>query len=163
MVASITVKVDLSGVVKCMKDYFKMASLSARVKKRVWLVGGLLVLFSASAWATNPNEFVLECVQVNGLAEDSFLLRLDNDEVRHLEPDEPAKGSVETTDDTYVLKFIRDTYGTLWEWRINRLTGEYFWEMGKPPLFSADKTVREKNRFMWAWGECAKRNSEPKF
>ena len=121
------------------------------------LLTGLLILTS---WASHAETFVLDCLQVNGLADDSFLLDTGAMQVSHLEPKAPLTGDLEISEKTYRLLFVRSS-GMLWEWRINRLTGEYFWEIGSKPLFDDDPDVREKNRWMHAWGKCNRRSAEP--
>ena len=140
-----------------MKVGLRMASLWIKPLRATFLTG---VLLSVS-WVSHAETFVLDCLQVNGLADDSFLLDTNAMQVSHLEPKDPITGDLEISETTYRLLFVK-TSGTLWEWRINRLTGEYFWEAGSKPLFDDNPDVREKNRWMHAWGNCARRSSKPK-
>jgi len=132
-----------------------MESFLSKSFQKILLIGLLL----QTSWASHAETFVLDCPQVNGLADDSFLLDSNAMQVSHLEPKEPLTGNLEISETTYRLLFVK-TSGMLWEWRINRLTGEYFWEAGSKPLFDDDPDVREKNRWMHAWGECTKRSAE---
>ena len=109
----------------------------------------LIWLLLPTSWASHAETFVLDCLQVNGLADDSFFLDTNDMLVSHLEPKDPSTGDLEISETTYRLLFVRSS-GMLWEWRINRLTGEYFWEIGSKPLFDDDPDVREKNRWMHA-------------
>ena len=132
-----------------------MVSLLMKPVKKILLIGLLLPM----SWTSHAETFVLDCLQVNGLADDSFLLDSNAMQVSHLAPKEPLTGNLEISETTYRLLFIKSS-GMLWEWRINRLTGEYFWEAGSKPLFDDDPDVREKNRWMHAWGECTKRSAK---
>ena len=140
-----------------MKAGSKMVSLLGKPFLKILLIGLLL----PTSWASHAETFVLDCLQVNGLADDSFLLDTNAMQVSHLEPKDPLTGDLETSETTYRLLFVRSS-GMLWEWRINRLTGEYFWESGLKTLFDDDPDVREKNRWMHAWGKCNRRSAKPR-
>lgn len=140
-----------------MKVALRKVSLLTKPLRATFLT---VVLLSVS-WVSHAETFVLDCLQVNGLADDSFLLDTKAMQVSHLEPKDPITGDLEISETTYRLLFVK-TSGVLWEWRINRLTGEYFWEIGSKPLFDDDPDVREENRWMHAWGKCNKRPAKPR-
>lgn len=142
-------------MVKFMKVALRMVSLLSKSFQKILLIGLLL----QASWTIHAETFVLDCLQVNGLADDSFLLDTNAMQVSHLEPKDPITGDLGMSETTYRLLFVK-TSGVLWEWRINRLTGEYFWEIGSKPLFNDDPDVREKNRWMHAWGKCNRRSAK---